>query len=218
MGPILPPGLHFHLTWSRSLRSQHEIDELNEIGSLLSNLHLSNSHDTWDCYLNHSHGFSVNLIRKHIIHQSHNLPSQLFKWNNLVPIKVNINTWRILNQRMPTRINLDYRGIDLNSVRCPICDEDVETEDHIFVHCNLARKIWKDVLLWWKVDNINVLSLLEAINLLDKVSLPPPLFALFDAVVQATLWFLWRYRNEFAFSPKIPNLDLLFNDIKLFFF
>ncbi|GJR65249.1 putative RNA-directed DNA polymerase [Tanacetum coccineum] len=154
MGPILPPGLHFQWTWSRPLRSQHEIDELNEIVSLLSNLHLSNSHDTWECYLNHSHGFSVNLIRKHIIHQSHNLLSQLFKWNNLVPIK-----------------------------------------------------IWKDVLLWWKVDNINVLSLLEAINLVDKVSLPPPLFALFDAVVQATLWFLWRYRNEFAFSPKKPPLQ-----------
>ncbi|GJS18329.1 hypothetical protein Tco_0412801 [Tanacetum coccineum] len=138
MGPILPPGLHFQWTWSRSLRSQHEIDELNEIVSLLSNLHLSNSHDTWECYLNHSHGFSENLKR-----------------------------------------------------------------------C---------LALVGKFDNINVLSLLEAINLLDKVSLPPPLSALFDAVVQATLWFLWRYRNEFAFSLKILNLDLLFNDIKLFSF
>nr|GEX56985.1 hypothetical protein [Tanacetum cinerariifolium] len=141
MGLILPPCLHFHWTWSRPLRSKHEIDELNKIVSLLSNLHLLNSHDTWECYLNHSPGFSVNLIRKHIILQSHNLSSQLFKWINLVPIKVNINTWRILNQRMPTRINLDHRGIDLNSVRCPIYDEDVETEEHIFVHCNLARKI-----------------------------------------------------------------------------
>ncbi|GJU93350.1 RNA-directed DNA polymerase, eukaryota, reverse transcriptase zinc-binding domain protein [Tanacetum coccineum] len=91
---------------------------------------------------------------------------------------------------MPTRINLDHRGIDLNSVRCPICDEDVETEEHIFVHCNIARKIWKDILLWWNVYNVNVLSFLEAINLVDKVSLPPPLSTLFDAVVQTTLWFL----------------------------
>ncbi|GJT80077.1 retrovirus-related pol polyprotein from transposon TNT 1-94 [Tanacetum coccineum] len=47
IGLILPPGLHFQWTWSRPLRSLHEIDELNEIVSLLSNLHLSNSHDTW---------------------------------------------------------------------------------------------------------------------------------------------------------------------------
>ncbi|GJV38992.1 RNA-directed DNA polymerase, eukaryota, reverse transcriptase zinc-binding domain protein [Tanacetum coccineum] len=83
---------------------------------------------------------------------------------------------------MPTRINLDHRGIDLNSMRCPICDEDVETEEYIFVHCNLTRKIWKDVLLWWNVYNVNVLSLLEAINHVDKVSLPHPLSTLFDAV------------------------------------
>ena len=45
-GPILPPGLHFQWIWSRHLRSQRDIDELNEIVSLLSNFHLSNSHDT----------------------------------------------------------------------------------------------------------------------------------------------------------------------------
>nr|GEV71339.1 RNA-directed DNA polymerase, eukaryota, reverse transcriptase zinc-binding domain protein [Tanacetum cinerariifolium] len=92
-------------------------------------------------------------------------------------------------------------GIDLNSVRCLICDEDVETEEHIFVHCNLVRKIWKDVLLWWKVDNINVLSLLKAINLVDKVSLPLPLSALFDAVVQATLWAVWDCSIDKSPSP-----------------
>nr|GEX40303.1 hypothetical protein [Tanacetum cinerariifolium] len=75
MGPILQPVLHFYWTWSRPLRSQHEINEVNEIVSLLSNLYLSNSNDTWEYYLNHSHRFSVNLIRKHIILQSHNLSS-----------------------------------------------------------------------------------------------------------------------------------------------
>ncbi|GJX77773.1 hypothetical protein Tco_0324584 [Tanacetum coccineum] len=36
-GPIPQPGLHFEWTWSIALRSQREIDELNEIVSLLSN-------------------------------------------------------------------------------------------------------------------------------------------------------------------------------------
>ena len=33
-----------------------------------------------------------------------------------------------------------------------------------------------------------------------------------------TLRILWRYRNEFAFASKRPNLNLLFNDIKLLSF
>ncbi|GKE46109.1 RNA-directed DNA polymerase, eukaryota, reverse transcriptase zinc-binding domain protein, partial [Tanacetum coccineum] len=48
--------------------------------------------------------------------------------------------------RIPTRTNLDRRGIDLDSVRCPLCDEDLESEDHIFVSCEIASGIWKDVL------------------------------------------------------------------------
>ena len=53
------------------------------------------------------------------------------RWNKLIPIKVNIASWRFENRRVPTRVNLDHRGIDLDSVRCPICDEDLETEEHI---------------------------------------------------------------------------------------
>nr|GEZ82650.1 F-box/FBD/LRR-repeat protein At1g13570-like [Tanacetum cinerariifolium] len=43
--------------------------------------------------------------------------------------KVNILTWRIVNLMLPTRVNLDYR--DLDSIRCPIRDAAIETENHV---------------------------------------------------------------------------------------
>ncbi|GKB07450.1 ankyrin repeat-containing domain, PGG domain protein [Tanacetum coccineum] len=55
------------------------------------------------------------------------------RWNRVVPLKLNINTWRVVNGRMATRSNLDRK--DLDSVRCPLCDDEIETEEHIFVHC-----------------------------------------------------------------------------------
>nr|GFC62721.1 reverse transcriptase domain, reverse transcriptase zinc-binding domain protein [Tanacetum cinerariifolium] len=55
------------------------------------------------------------------------------RWNNSIPIKINIHSWRLSNNRLPTRINLDAQGIDLHSVRCPICDEDMETPStHVY--------------------------------------------------------------------------------------
>ncbi|GKA26759.1 V-type proton ATPase subunit A3 [Tanacetum coccineum] len=91
----------------------------------------------------------------------------------------NIHT--IPNQISMTRINLDFKGIDLNSVRGPVCDDALETEERHL-----------------------------AISLARKAKLKAPLLNLFDAVVQTTLWLLWRYRNEFTFALKRPRTDLLF--------
>lgn len=32
------------------------------------------------------------------------------------------------------RVNLDIKRIDLDSIRGPVCDKDLETEDHIYSH------------------------------------------------------------------------------------
>ncbi|GJY72694.1 ribonuclease H-like domain-containing protein [Tanacetum coccineum] len=41
------------------------------------------------------------------------------RWNILIPIKLDIHSWRVAIDRLPTRCNLDSRGIDLDSTRCP---------------------------------------------------------------------------------------------------
>ncbi|PWA67054.1 reverse transcriptase domain, Reverse transcriptase zinc-binding domain protein [Artemisia annua] len=141
-------GFSFHWAWTRPPRSKAEFTELNSLISLLPHLSLSDAHDTWECCLNDSRVFSVSSIHRHITHHSPSMPDQRYKWNKLLPIKVNITSWRIANRRLPTRINLDKRGIDLNSVRCPIRDEALETEDHLLFYCNLANKVWKNILKW----------------------------------------------------------------------
>ncbi|GJW66380.1 hypothetical protein Tco_0120804 [Tanacetum coccineum] len=81
------------------------------------------------------------------------------------------------------------------------------------VSCNLAVKIWKNILNWWNIKNIVVSTLDDAINLAGKVTIKASYIKFFDAVVQTTLWLLWRYRNEFVFSAKRPKIELLLNDV-----
>ncbi|GJY54257.1 reverse transcriptase domain, reverse transcriptase zinc-binding domain protein [Tanacetum coccineum] len=76
---------------------------------------------------------------------------------------------RTTNKRLPTKANLDYRGIDLDSVRCPMCDDSIETEDHIFVSCPIAKDTWKCIADWWNIPNITIANLLEGLNLADTV-------------------------------------------------
>ncbi|GJY34184.1 putative reverse transcriptase domain-containing protein [Tanacetum coccineum] len=62
-------------------------------------------------------------------------------WNNLVPKKVNIFVWRALRGRLPVRVELDRREIDLDSVLCPCCNNIVETCSRSLVTCDLAMSV-----------------------------------------------------------------------------
>ncbi|GJT43170.1 reverse transcriptase domain, reverse transcriptase zinc-binding domain protein [Tanacetum coccineum] len=64
-------------------------------------------------------------------------------WNKLVPKKVNIFVWRALKGRLPVRVKLDKRGIDLDSVICPCFNNIVETCAHYLVTCDLAISVWE---------------------------------------------------------------------------
>ncbi|GJU21549.1 RNA-directed DNA polymerase, eukaryota [Tanacetum coccineum] len=43
-------------------------------------------------------------------------------WIKSVPIKVNILAWKIKLEALPTRFNISRRGIEIDSILCPICD------------------------------------------------------------------------------------------------
>ena len=199
--------------WRRRIRSQAETTELNDLTNLLLNLHLTNNMDTWEFIPDASRQFTVNSMRK-LISASTNTNNSHTKWNKLLPSKVNILTWRVSNKRLPTRSNLDSRGIDLDSTRCPLCDNDIETEDHVFVYCPIARDTWKAVFSWWKIIDFSPANLEEVLSMADQVSILQNQRKFFDAVVYTTLWALWNYRNKVLFNLKRPQKELIFNDIQ----
>ncbi|GJS44503.1 RNA-directed DNA polymerase, eukaryota, reverse transcriptase zinc-binding domain protein [Tanacetum coccineum] len=143
-----PRGLVYPLyVIRRSFRSE-ELYEQNDLINLLVNLHLSNDWDVWEFTYDASRRFYVNSLRKLISTMSSDNNSHHTRWNKLLPSKVNILTWHVLNKKLPTRFNLDRRGIDLDTIRYPLCNNDIETEDHIFVKCPLAIDAWKVVFSW----------------------------------------------------------------------
>ncbi|PWA33959.1 hypothetical protein CTI12_AA623660 [Artemisia annua] len=107
----------------------------------------------------------------------------------MLPIKVNINTWRLCFDRLPTRCNLDARGVDLDSTRCPICDGDLESSQHLFVECLVASSLWKIVTTWWGLNDYqNLLPNLQ--SWAETVNMPTNSKACFDVVIQTAIWML----------------------------
>lgn len=45
-----------------------------------------------------------------------------------------------------------------------MCDEDVKSEDHVFLSGEIAVNTWQQVIKWWKLANVTVQNLQDVIN------------------------------------------------------
>jgi len=62
-------------------------------------------------------------------------------WNLKIVLSAIICAWRLLLDRLPTRVNLVRRGIQVGNVCCPLCSEGVETAQHLFSTCRVAQSL-----------------------------------------------------------------------------
>ncbi|GJU82943.1 RNA-directed DNA polymerase, eukaryota, reverse transcriptase zinc-binding domain protein [Tanacetum coccineum] len=63
------------------------------------------------------------------------------RWVNLVPIKVNVIAWKVMSNALPTRFNISSRGMDIDTMECPICKEGSETSSHLFFQCRVLEHL-----------------------------------------------------------------------------
>ncbi|XP_071738915.1 uncharacterized protein [Rutidosis leptorrhynchoides] len=127
-------------------------------------------------------------------------PQDGFLKNNLVPSKVSIFIWRALKRRIPIRTELDKRGIDLDSVRCPLCDDDVETIEHSLLFCRHAMDIWVRVFKWWGLGAVSNLSINELFRGNCNRSLSPFMSKIWQSIEWTCGYMIWNNRNQKVFS------------------
>ncbi|GJV22631.1 hypothetical protein Tco_1375326 [Tanacetum coccineum] len=53
---------------------------------------------------------------------------------------------------------LEATGIDILTIVCPLCHAFVESSSHIFFCCLMARHLWRKLMRWWELEDINLAS------------------------------------------------------------
>ncbi|GJS54318.1 reverse transcriptase domain, reverse transcriptase zinc-binding domain protein [Tanacetum coccineum] len=135
--------------------------------------------------------------------------------NKLVPKKVNIFVWRARKGRLSVRVELDRRGINLDSVLCPSCNNVVESCAHSLVTCDLAMSMWEKVFSWWKLRIVNSFSIDEFFSSLGNVNVPGTLARVWQAVIWTFGHLIWKERNAHLFDNKISSTNKIMQDIQL---
>ncbi|PWA41584.1 reverse transcriptase zinc-binding domain-containing protein [Artemisia annua] len=117
--------------WRRSPRDGIEKAQFDDLVNLLVGFKPTDVRDSWTFSLSSLNTYTVSSMRCAI--DSSTLVSTIdkVKWNKTLPIKINIHSWRLRKDRLPTRSNLDARGIDIDSLRCPLRGKYGDVKPHV---------------------------------------------------------------------------------------
>ena len=126
--------------------------------------------------------------------------------------------WRLLLDRLPHRVNLSARGLEINSISCPVCDGFMESNDHLFFSCNVAVNIWTKIRVWCDVAMPRFGSNSEWIAWLDNWHTSKSRKDCMYGIISATLWMIWRYRNCVTFRSQVMRQSDVFDNIRLYSF
>ncbi|XP_071739696.1 uncharacterized protein [Rutidosis leptorrhynchoides] len=121
--------------------------------------------------------------------------------DKLIPKSIGIFVWQVIRGRLSVRLELDKRGVDLDSVRCSVSDNALESIEHILLGCTFPNEVWSRVCHWWCRNTLFILTDFPTTFSLDNGN---NLMIQGNMVWQAVRWItgyqIWKNRNEKVFK------------------
>ncbi|GJZ47453.1 RNA-directed DNA polymerase, eukaryota, reverse transcriptase zinc-binding domain protein [Tanacetum coccineum] len=184
-----------------------------QLVKIMEGFTLFDSKDRWRWSLECCGEFTVASVRNLLDANSLPVVSSKTRWIKAVPIKVNIHAWKVKLDILPTRLNISKRGMDIESILCPLCEKNVESSSHIFFTCPISREIFCKVLLWWEIDVVMISSYDDWLELLLSIRLYSKHNELFEGVCYVLWWYIWNFRNKSIFCSACPLKALIFEEL-----
>ncbi|GJZ37647.1 RNA-directed DNA polymerase, eukaryota [Tanacetum coccineum] len=112
------------------------------------------------------------------------------RWIKSVPIKINVFAWRASQDRLPSKLNLLRRGVQVDNLMCPICNSVQEDISHVLFTCEVAAAITRLVCRWWDVDRESFSSYMDWLSWFKNIWLGSKIKSLLEGVFYTTWWAL----------------------------
>jgi hypothetical protein len=137
-------------------------------------------------------------------------------WKSPAPSKVIAFSWMALLDRIPTRANLERRGVlsQVDHRNCVMCGHSEETTTHLFMHCDMAWLFWRLVFDWLGVNFITPQNLYVHFTCWNDEASSRRIRMAFRMIWHAVLWTIWRERNARIFKNQFKCVYELVDEVK----
>nr|GEW31295.1 zinc finger, CCHC-type [Tanacetum cinerariifolium] len=96
--------------------------------------------------------------------------------------------WELRLDKLPTLVNLDKKGIDVDSLLCPVCNAHVETIDHLFFSCEMEHDLWGLLARWCALDIPEVSNVVEWFSWLDTAHVSKSARITLEGIASTMMW------------------------------
>ncbi|XP_026451080.1 uncharacterized protein LOC113351280 [Papaver somniferum] len=138
-----------------------------------------------------------------------------FIWKSAIPPKINILMWSLIHGKLNTIDVLLHKGLNLYN-SCALCGIGAESQDHLFLHCKIAYKIWFSLIpktgwVWVLAGSMNILADMWHHHLFSSSG-----NYIWDLIPAAIVSTIWRERNCRRFETQYlyKTDDDLVNEVK----
>lgn len=138
-------------------------------------------------------------------------------WKLKIPSKVVFFVWTACRERLPTLDFLQNRGMCIPNM-CPMCLQDGESLNHLFIYCPFTREVWEDMLREVGAARVflgDITNLFLSWQLFMASVKAKVLWSLMCLVV---CWSIWLERSRRTFEIMLNRLMLRIEKQMIFLF
>ncbi|GKV44689.1 hypothetical protein SLEP1_g51849 [Rubroshorea leprosula] len=197
----------WNIQWRRNLYSWEKMQEVELLNQIHDITIERGKKDLWEWQHNKDGRYTTKSAYKALsdgngVEQPRRVSQMV--WNSLIPTKISIFVWQLLQNKIPTRSNLFKRGILKNPEECKCIFYGVENEDsnHLFIHCKIASDLWRDCYKWWGIRTVQDKDCKKVFEQHPNVAKMTTKKIGWECIWFTVTWTIWLARNEKIFKQK----------------
>ncbi|KAJ0837207.1 putative reverse transcriptase zinc-binding domain-containing protein [Helianthus annuus] len=188
--------------WNFNTDSVAAISEAQDVQAVASQVRMNGGKDKWVWNHCSSGKFSVAAV-KHWLGQNYGAPLVRFmRWESWLPSKINIFIWRLELDRIPTRMALVNRRVNIIDSRCPFCEFAHESAFHLIVDCDFVKGVWSKIRDWCRIQGGYFDSIIDLLKMDYIANKPKWEKKLLRGIMMITCWRIWLERNSIVFHKS----------------
>ncbi|XP_028080046.1 uncharacterized protein LOC114281693 [Camellia sinensis] len=131
-------------------------------------------------------------------------------WINLAPPKAQFLSWLAWRGRVKCYELLQKVGVlsPNASSLCVFCKSEVETVNHVFIHCHFTWKLWANLVNWWNYKWVSPGSVEGLLLSWPEIKMKKKMLTVWKTLPVAVMWSVWRSRNDCVFNKLHFDMDM----------